>query len=142
MYLILDGKFRKLLLKNSFDRYSHAVGVGRKFVSFLLGVLYLVTALFFYFSYYFFPLLYFIVEVSTSIFSGPQNRNLISVMHRLLIFTMFIYSMVVTYFWCYAITEFSMFTLFGGVMSPKIIFPYFVLMGSYILANTLPARAL
>ena len=133
MYLITDRRFLELIFNKSFDDYFRFVGV-RKFVSFFLGVLYLVSALFFYFSYYSYPLLYFVLEVSTSIvrFPGPQNPSLISVVHRILIFTMFIYSVVVAYFWCYAIIEFSMFTLFGGVISPKIIFPYFVLVGALV----------
>ena len=133
MYLITDRRFWQLIFNNSFYDYFRFVGV-RKFVSFFLGVLYLVSALFFYFSYYSYPLLYFVLEVSTSIvrFPGPQNPSLISVIHRILIFTMFIYSVVVAYFWCYAIIEFSMFTLFGGVISPKIIFPYFVLVGALV----------
>ena len=132
VYLILDIKFWKLLYKKSFDDIAQSTGAW-KCVSILHGILCLATALIVYFVYYSTPLPFFIVEISFAILkSRPQRWNIISIVHRLMVFTMFAYSVGVAYFWCYAITEFSIFTLFGGVMSPSIIFPYFVLVGSFV----------
>lgn len=120
MYLLVDRRFWEFLFNNSF-----AVGTVR-------GILLLITASMIYIFYYFVPLPYFVLEVSTAIFFSGQNPKLISIVCRFFIFAMFIYSVIVSFFWCYAITEFGVFTLIGGVISPTIILPYFVLVSTLV----------
>ena len=43
-------------------------------------------------------------------------------------------TLVVTFIWCYAVSEFTMFTFIGGVLTASMAFQYFVLIGSIVTA--------
>ena len=44
------------------------------------------------------------------------------------------YTLVVTFIWCYAVSDFTMFTFIGGVLTASMAFQYFVLIGSIVTA--------
>lgn len=91
--------------------------------------------------YYFFPLFYFIKEMWTSVFkltfsiyqpSISVSNKVFAVIHGFLMFCTLMCIMVVIFFWCYALTEFSLFTLMGGALLPSMAFPYFILLAAII----------
>lgn len=57
-----------------------------------------------------------------------------STCHAIVMIGLLIYTMVVTYVWCYAISEFTMFTFIGGALTSSMAFQYFVLTGSVVTA--------
>ncbi len=132
VYLILDANFWRFLIEMSFKDVSHSTGTAKCWLI-LRGLFQFVVALVVYFCCYFTPLPYFLVEMTSTIFrfSGQQIK-LTALLYRIVFLAAFVYSIAVAYFWCCVIIEFSIFTLYGGVISPSIIVPYFVLLGSTV----------
>ena len=88
--------------------------------------------------YWFIPLPFFYIEFIRSIWRGGEVLDIKSGTFYIVssfIFTCFLnYAMVIVLYWCYALSEISMFTFMGGAMTPHMAFQYFLLLASVIAA--------
>ena len=65
---------------------------------------------------------WFVIKFACALFHGVVMVGLVA------------YVFLVTYMWCYAISEFTLFIFIGCTMTPTKVFPYFVLLGSFVAA--------
>ena len=99
--------------------------------------------------FYLIPLPYFYMELLRAVFVGRRQyiRRLrdksspcwllikyTSTCHAIVMIGLLNYTVVVMYVWCYAISEFTMFTFIGGALTSSMAFQYFVLTGSVVTA--------
>lgn len=74
---------------------------------------------------WFIPLPYFCWQLLSAVWNGVKCLGLVFLMVCLLV-----YIVLVTFIWCLAIAEVTIFTMIGGAVSPTMAFQYFILIGS------------
>ena len=162
MYLTVDEDFWKFVFRSSFHYcYSLYSSSPRNTCEFFVVVMLTPLALLFsslvfiivFISnllFYFIPLPYFYFTLLRAVCTGEfqyiqrvwrQSSMLWLVIkltfvliHSILMIGLVFYTLVVTFIWCYAVSEFTMFTFIGGVLTASMAFQYFVLIGSIVTA--------
>ena len=163
MYLTVDENFWKFIIQSSF-RYCCSLHLwsprntcGFLFVvvvlrpmALLFSSLVFVLAFLLNLLLYFIPLPYFYFALLCAVCVGefryiqkvwrPSSllwlviKLIFTLIHSILMIGLVFYTLVVTFIWCYAISEFTMFTFIGGVLTASMAFQYFVLNGSIVTA--------
>ncbi len=153
IYLLTDCRFWEAVIYGlCFERfinypwidlnslYSVFKFVIAKFLLLLVGVSVLFSSVPIIVIYYANPMLYFVSEMRITAFKVYYDnqqpvlslQNVLSAVLGLLIFLTFLFILYVIFFWCYAITEYSLFTLMGGAMLPSMASHYIILVGSIL----------
>ena len=154
IYLTVDARFWKFLFSCSFSPLHYLLSSLHSFL--LVAVFFIPLTLFccllflvicvLNFFFYFNPLLYFYFTLLRSIWVGEleyvkSKQNRWSVMkfvfaccHGAVMVFVVTSSIVIMYFWCFAVSEFTMFTFIGGILTASMAFQYFVLVGSLVAA--------
>ena len=163
MYLTVDVNFWKFIVGSSFryccllHLWSPRNTCGFLFVvvvlrpmALLFSSLVFVIAFLLNLLFYFIPLPYFYFALLRAVCVGEFQyiqkvwgqssllwlviKLIFTLIHSILMIGLVFYTLVVTFIWCYAISEFSMFTFIGGVLTASMAFQYFVLIGSIVTA--------
>ncbi len=157
IYLVIDARFwETVIIKNCFQMFldyqpswvampSKSVlfkYVLSKFLLFGLGIMLFCSSMVEVIFYYAVPLPYFMKEMTIAIFKTCKYSNqqqptsklkkCIATIHTALIISTFLYSLCVLFFWCFVITECSLFTLMGGAMLPSMASHYIIFVGSLL----------
>ena len=113
-----------------------------KFFVFLGGIVVFIALFVCWSVWFIFPLFYFIVTLMQSIYLGEkqlaQSRaGWLKVLgipaaccHGVAMVVLLLYTIVAMFSWCFAFSEFSMFTIIGAALSSSMAFQYFVLVGA------------
>ena len=140
LYLVFNPKFWTTLIndfcyehfRNYFSSAAHLhLHLVWGFMVFSFSVIVIATC-------YLTPFFYFLVQMAATAYSmtyGDNQSNswiskALSAIHGVLIYATILSVLLVIFFWCYAFTEVSIFTLIGGAILPSMAFPYFILVGS------------
>jgi hypothetical protein len=148
--MVVDSRFwafliNEILLPNSIQYFWQS-----KFPQKVLDVVHIIVigfpllflSIVFYMLFWFVPLPYFSWQLICAMWegkrhftrSGPQCVcwDMLVSSHLVTMVTMLLLTLVVTYTWCLAIAEFTIFTMIGGAVTPNIALQYFLLIGSVI----------
>lgn len=113
-----------------------------KFFVFLGGFIVFMTLFVCWSVWFIFPLFYFIVTLLQSIYLGEKQlaqsqAGWLKVLylpaaccHGVAMVVLLLYTIVALFSWCFAFSEFSMFTIIGAALSSSMAFQYFVLVGA------------
>ena len=148
--LILDCRFWSLLFENivlpkSIQTFSQS-NLGERILMIVstitLGLPLLVFVLIVYILFWFIPLPYFYWQLFSALWNGEKHLArscathtywlTVVIFHSIIMVCLLVYISVVTYVWCLAVAEITIFTMIGGAVSPTMAFQYFVLTGSVI----------
>ena len=148
--LILDYRFwlflfENLLLQKSLQSFWQS-NLAQKILiivsTITLGLPLLVMGLIFYILLWFIPLPYFYWQLFSALWNGEKHLAqtcsrhtywlFAVVFHSIIMVCLLVYTLFVTYVWCFAIAEVTIFTMIGGAVSPTMAFQYFILIGSVI----------
>ena len=107
-----------------------------------LGLPLLILCLIFYILFWFIPLPYFYWQLFSAVWNGEKHLAqscstqaywlLVVLCHSIIMLCLLVYVLAVTYIWCFAIAEVTIFTMIGGAVSPTMAFQYFILVGSVV----------
>ena len=148
--LILDYRFWIFLFENLLFQKSAQTfwqsNLAEKLLTVVstitFGLPLLVLGLIFYILIWFIPLPYFYWQLLSALWNGEQylarfcSRYIYSfwlsavLFHYFFMVCLLVYILFVTYIWCFAIAEVTIFTMIGGAVSPTMAFQYFILIGS------------
>lgn len=144
--LILDYRFwlflfENLLLPKSSQNFWQSDLVEKILMivsTITLGLPLLVLGLIFYILFWFIPLPYFYWQLFSALWNGEKHlaqKHLwlfVVIFHSFIMVYLLVYILIITYVWCFAIAEVTIFMMVGGAVSPTMAFQYFVLIGSVI----------
>lgn len=148
IYLTFDIRFWKFILESSHKSSEALVPNYLKFsvITFPIFIIIFAIAFLVNLVYFFVPLLYFIKVLLQAICMGEyrylqrqQNRSFYCLkaicagFHGFIMAGLLGYTLCAILIWCYAISEFTMFTFVGGTITASMAFQYFVLVG-YVIA--------
>ena len=106
---------------------------------FVYGIVFICNSL-----YFTIPLLYFCKTLIKSIFKGEQQIHVQSqqpssliwsvckFIHAVFLAGMLLFTILVVLSWCFALSEFTMFTFIGAVITPTMAYQYVVLVGAVV----------
>jgi hypothetical protein len=161
LYLSVDIRFWKLLAKKSFhsldllllNRQETSVYtfVVLGFFALRRGCLIFTAAFIWNLVFYFIPLPYFCMELYRAVWKGTSQyieavrtqssrSTWLTVMdigswcYTLVLLVFVTYTLIIIFIWCYAISEFTMFTFIGGALTVSTGYHYFVLVGAFFTA--------
>ena len=160
LYLSVDLRFWKFLVEKSFHSFilllssrhetSCCAVVVLGFFTLRRGCLIFVAAFVGNLVFYFIPLPYFCMALYHAVWKGRsqyietvraqssrlwlQVNVIASLFHSMILFFLLTYILIVTFIWCYAISEFTMFTFIGGALTASMGFQYFLLVGAFVTA--------
>ena len=161
LYLFVNWDFWCFVYEKTIDEVSFVihwcdriscglalVSVILKFLILLGGSVVYVIAFVCNSLYFIIPLFYFCKALLKSIFIGEQfyvqsqrSSSLIwslvcraiASCHAVLLAGLLLFTTLVVFSWCFALSEFTMFTFIGGVITPTMAYRYFVLVGAIVL---------
>ena len=156
IYLIVDKTFWCFLISKSFESVTQPSRINSNILKMFIAVgkfiILLISGIVVACTYFFIPLPYFLKTLFISFVSKHSTHSqhldrgslskILMCIHGYALFLASLYIVMVTFCWCYAITEYSMFTFIGGGISPTMIYPYFVLVGSIVGAIYLLVHSL
>ena len=148
--LILDYRFWLFLFENvvlpkstqTFRQSTLAEKILMIVSTITLGLPLLVLVLILYILFWFIPLPYFYWQLFSALWNGEKqlaqscSKHVywlsLVMFHSIIMLCLLVYISVITYIWCLAVAEITIFTMIGGAVSPTMAFQYFVLTGSVI----------
>ena len=145
VYLMCDPRFMfKFVPEHIFNSFKPRSCSFQHIILGLLAGIFTLIATPLALAYHFFPLPFFFVTLIHAVYMGEyqytqkQTLHCWSVLkaccHGMVMVTLLAYALIVTFTWCYAISEFTLFTFIGGALTPSMAFQYFVLAGSVVTA--------
>lgn len=141
LYLVFSKKFWIALINDfCYKHVQNYFSGAPKILQILWGILVFSFAVVVIVACYLTPLVYFLTQMAVTVYSMTYGGNqpnswiskALSVIHGVLIYITVLCVLLVAFFWCYAFTEVSIFTLIGGAILPSMAFPYFILIGSTV----------
>ena len=161
LYLSVDQRFWAFVIEKSFQSFNEMrLQRGRRmctvfmlgFFTFPLGCLLFVIAFVWNLLVYFNPFFYFCQAHYCAVWVGMTQyidsvraceqssglgkfvRVVGSCCHALVMFGLLTYTIIVIFIWCYLVSEVTMFTFIGGVVTVSMGFHYFLLFGAFVTA--------